>query len=67
VTQFILNIELGNEAMQHPQDVAIALRRVGQVLDLDAFDWGPPQEQWALIRDSNGNTVGRWSLVEDPT
>ena len=55
---FTLEITLGNDAMQTPQDVAAALRELANRLDALA---GSDDEQ--RIRDANGNTVGRWTLA----
>lgn len=55
-----IRIDLGNEAMSSAQDVGRALMDLGE--RLHDCDWiGTP----ALIRDANGNTCGRWDLVED--
>jgi hypothetical protein len=63
--KFTLEIELGNDAMQTPEDVTDALEEVvKQIRDRHWDGWTPGGES---IRDINGNTVGRWSLVEDPT
>lgn len=55
--QFALRIEMGNEAMQTPQDIANALREAADKLDrLDpeiTFSKGS-------IHDLNGNKVGKW-------
>jgi hypothetical protein len=58
---FRLGIELGNEAMQGPEDVARALHRLAEDLVI-----GAPMmyDRWndggGKIRDENGNTVGTW-------
>jgi hypothetical protein len=54
---FTLNIDTGNDAMQTPADVADALRDVLLVLDNGGT--------YGIVRDTNGNTVGRWDLTED--
>ena len=56
--KFTLTITLGNDAMQLPEDVADALRRVADKLPTSfaAADEG-------IIRDLNGNNVGDW-IVE---
>jgi hypothetical protein len=51
-TIFRIKIELGNDAMNSPEDVARALRKIADRLE---------REQWEItnpIRDENGNTVG---------
>ena len=55
MNDFKLFIELGNEAMQTPQDVAERLRGIAATLDEDHS--GYPE---GLIRDANGNTVGEY-------
>jgi len=59
--KFSLEIELGNDAMSTPDDVAYLLGVVAEQLDaVDAF--GPGDE--GRTRDVNGNTVGRWEVVD---
>lgn len=53
---FKLEIEIGNDAMQTTDDVADALRDVLLVLDNGGT--------YGIIRDLNGNTVGRWELED---
>lgn len=63
---FQLRIELGNDAMQEPADVALALRDVADRLESimgfpgtqSVFQTSSPR-----IRDANGNTVGRWEVI----
>jgi hypothetical protein len=50
---FKLRIELGNEAMQTPEDVVRALRDVAERLE------GYSDFHSIIIRDVNGNTVGK--------
>lgn len=53
---FELRIEMGNDAMKYPRDVAFALRRLAdKIADEHDYDSGP-------IRDNNGNTVGRYGF-----
>lgn len=56
---FEIKINLGNEAMQYPMQVYIALVRVAkQLRNLDAeFDG-----DYGSILDVNGNTVGSWGV-----
>ena len=58
MTQFILKITLGNEAMQAPYDIANSLENTIRTLRLypDEIDQGH------VIKDINGNTVGSWSV-----
>lgn len=53
---FTLRIDLGNDAMQTPTDVANALRVLAD--RLDGGVWGDGTSE--SIRDENGNTVGDW-------
>jgi hypothetical protein len=61
--RFELKIELGDDAMRTPPNVASALKLVAKHVLNDLYgrftlgDYG-------TIRDVNGNTVGRWELVE---
>ena len=60
--RFTLEIELGNDAMQTGQDVAGALRKEAQRLaEFCKKDLRPGAE--GLIRDVNGNTVGKWQVL----
>jgi hypothetical protein len=57
IRAFDLSIELGNEAMRSPEDVARALRAVAVNVEyLGSFEAG---EQHTL-RNVNGNTIGSW-------
>lgn len=58
--KFTLTINLGNEAMQTPQDIAEALREVVRRLDLHSLQGTEPIT--GKIRDLNGNTVGEWKI-----
>lgn len=51
---FELHVEVGNAAMQDPEDIANALVRVAEKL-MTAHKSG-------AVMDDNGNTVGRWWL-----
>lgn len=51
---FTLKIDLGNAAMGTPEDVADALRSIAS----DVADG----DESGIIRDLNGNTVGRWTV-----
>ncbi len=59
--KFILRIDLGNEAMREPLDVADALREVQEKL---ATTKGTPLRvnEGGYIRDRNGNSVGEWRV-----
>ncbi len=56
--RFTLDIKLGNEAMQRDEDVADALHRVAN----DIVNTGAGN---LIIRDLNGNTVGRCKFEDD--
>lgn len=56
IGSFYLLIDLGNEAMSDVPDVAAELERVKTKL-LAGEDSG-------IIKDRNGNTVGRYALKE---
>lgn len=58
---FTIKIELGNEAMQDPSDVAEALERVAD--DLRDFGFAHILVVDRKIRDLNGNTVGEWGMI----
>jgi hypothetical protein len=58
MARFKLVLNLGNEWMQSGEDVADALRRVAR--DVEHIPAAGMEARQALIRDTNGNTVGRW-------
>ena len=54
--KFTLEIELGNDAMRTANDVANALDRIAdEVLFVGLTG--------RAIRDTNGNTVGKWEVT----
>lgn len=56
-----LRINLGNAAMQHPEDVADAIREAAGKLDgRDTLEDGLR----IIIRDLNGNRVGMLEVTE---
>lgn len=59
--RFTLIIDLGNDAMQTPADVAKALRDAAAHLDV-CTNVEPPIAR--DMRDANGNKVGFWSFDE---
>lgn len=61
---FTLQIELGNEAMNNPLDVAVALRNIAKRLESDDMG-GDPTEATGNVRDSNGNHVGEWIYTNE--
>ena len=58
--KFTLEIELGNAAMQSPDDVAESLRQVSDLLKHNER-FGTTTDT-ARIFDDNGNTVGEWAF-----
>jgi hypothetical protein len=58
--KFTLEIELGNEAMQAPLDVDMAVEK-----SLDNFDDFTPFNRGdsGILRDRNGNRVGGWKVT----
>jgi len=56
-TKFTLSIELGNDAMSGPCDVAEALESVASKLRAG--------QESGRIRDTNGNTVGEFEFSSD--
>ena len=60
VDNFTLSIDLGNAAMQTPDQIADALRKVAEKLT-DRGDFSGPED--GTIRDYNGNTVGQWNVA----
>ena len=60
--KFILEIELGNEAMRNADNVRFALDSV-DVTNYNDDDLFPTGKH--VIRDHNGNTVGKWEVIAD--
>lgn len=59
---FTIKIDLGNDAMQHPDDVAAVLREISEQLSGEPFFHTGFSRK---IRDANGNTVGTyWAQAE---
>lgn len=62
--KFTLEIELGNDAMQTAQDVLIAMSQTFyQCHRMDAYH-SLNKPETGLLRDINGNTVGKWEVTE---
>lgn len=57
VKRFEAKIDLGNEAMQTPENVADALENLAFALRRERLNSG-------IVRDANGQTVGSFALVE---
>ncbi len=62
MSHFKLDIELGNDAMQHGQDIANALKEVGESLD-HVMEHGL-RGRSGTIRDINGLSVGKWYVTK---
>lgn len=67
IVVFDLSIDLGNDAMKTPRDVAGALLRVAQ----DLMEKAPQTDRknalydvFGKIKDENGNSVGKWKFLE---
>ena len=58
--KFRLEIELGNDAMQSAQDVFDAIESHGDT-NPTPFKGG----ESSIIRDVNGNTVGKWEVIDE--
>jgi hypothetical protein len=64
--EFVLRIELGNDAMRSASDVARKLKEVGEDIKDGAHAFrGDLDKLEGFIRDTNGNTVGEWSFREE--
>jgi len=59
--QFILKIDLGNDAMQTPYDIQDALKRTAKKI-YDADFNMDDMKSGCKILDLNGNTVGSWQI-----
>jgi hypothetical protein len=59
--QFTLTIELGNDAMSDPGDIADALETTADTLRMYGFSEGII---YSTIVDENGNTVGKWEVTQ---
>lgn len=69
--KFVLSIELGNDAMNFGYEVAEALEAAGKDLrEAHESNRGHDVKHWDkfdqshIIRDCNGNTVGKWEAIE---
>ena len=58
MSNFEVNINLGNVAMATREDIAITLREIARRVE-------ETEETGKVILDHNGNTVGNWWLVLD--
>lgn len=57
--RFVIDITLGNDAMQDGPDVARALRKIADVVE-SCTPYVVKAEGPGTIRDENGNKVGTW-------
>jgi hypothetical protein len=57
VTRFVLELEIGNEAMRLPQHIADALVAAAKQLPNVAMMKGISTK----VKDTLGNTIGSWS------
>ena len=57
--QFVLKINLGNEAMSTPVDIRNALERISRSIRYD----DTLEDLTARIKDTNGNTVGKYEVI----
>lgn len=57
---FKLEIDLGNDAMQTPLDIARVLEKVARNLKVPVI--AEQEESHQTLYDSNGNAVGAWEL-----
>lgn len=58
MSNFEVNINLGNVAMATREDIAVTLREIARRLE-------STDETGKVILDANGNTIGNWWLVLD--
>ncbi len=58
--KFTLTIELGNDAMQNSFDVARALKKTADRLEMLKLGKEFRKSESGNISDDNGNTVGKW-------
>ncbi len=59
--KFTLEIELGNDAMQTGDDIRQILRNVAHIMRISDL---PNVGDEGAFRDVNGNTVGKWEVVD---
>lgn len=61
--KFVLEIELGNDAMRTRQHIAEALKKVAS--KLTTFPTGQIREDEQSLRDVNGNRVGFFGFKDE--
>lgn len=59
--EFTLEIEMGNDAMRSPGDVARALREAADEIE-NLVNHRNVYGESGTFRDDNGNTIGRWEF-----
>lgn len=59
MSQFILKINLGNDAMQEANDVRRAIHHAIKDVSFNLFRKGDAS---GIVKDINGNTVGSWKV-----
>jgi hypothetical protein len=68
MSQFILTIDIGNEAMRTDEDIVYALKEAANDIHkcFDLFDCGgkPIHPNHYPVRDRNGNKVGHYEVRE---
>jgi hypothetical protein len=57
--KFLLEIDLGNEAMCNDDHIARALADVSERVQYDGIFYKAPH----VIRDANGNLVGKYEVI----
>ncbi len=64
--KFILEIKLGNDAMQSYADIRKAIgESFSSIMPFnEENDTRPEADETGLIRDLNGNSVGKWEVVD---
>jgi hypothetical protein len=65
--KLILEIEFGNDAMRTYADVIHALRNVANVTMAEQSFDNPQVGDMCRIPDVNGNSVGKWEVIGDPS
>lgn len=58
--EFTARIKFGNEAMETGDHLAEALRRIANTVESS----DEVIEDHGIIRDLNGNTVGKWEITQ---
>lgn len=61
--KFVLEIELGNAAMERWEDIGAAVKETGERI-LRVYSGDPDRRDSGKIRDLNGNTVGKFEMIE---